>query len=197
MRISKTAVGAFVSMVLLAIFLANLLSLIRTHSVHPDEHLKDKSYQISDKFDNLIWFLQISDIHISIFRDPTRITEFREFCHYTIDRITPKVVLASGDLTDAKTKDAIGSQQYESEWKHYRDILKEFDISKKTVWLDIRGNHDNFNVISVKSKHNYFTNYSIQGREHPRSYMVQVKKGPTLYSFVGVDACLEPGNSSI
>lgn len=56
---------------------------------------------------------------------------------------------------------------------------------------------DNFNVISVKSKHNYFTNYSIQGREHPRSYMVQVKKGSTLYSFVGVDACLEPGNSSI
>jgi len=46
-------------MVLLAIFLANLLSLIRTHSVHPDEHLKDKSYQISDKFDNLIWFLQV------------------------------------------------------------------------------------------------------------------------------------------
>lgn len=51
------------------------------------------------------------------------------------------MVLATGDLTDAKTKDAIGSQQYESEWRHYRDILKEFDISKKTVWLDIRGNH--------------------------------------------------------
>ncbi|ERL88144.1 hypothetical protein D910_05532 [Dendroctonus ponderosae] len=135
----------------------------------------------------------MNDIHISIFRDPSRIAQFKEFCHYTIDRITPKVVLATGDLTDAKTKDAIGSQQYESEWRHYRDILREFDITSKTVWLDIRGNHDNFNVISVKSKHNYFTNYSVQGREHPRSYMAQVKKGNTIYSFVGVDACLEPG----
>lgn len=53
---------------------------------------------------------------------------------------------------------------------------------------------DNFNVISINSKHNYFTNYSIQGRAHPRSYMAQVKKGNTVYSFLGVDACLEPGN---
>lgn len=58
-------------------------------------------------------------------------------------------MLATGDLTDAKTKDAIGSQQYESEWRHYRDILKEFDISKKTVWLDIRGNHG-----KLPNKHN-------------------------------------------
>lgn len=50
-------------------------------------------------------------------------------------------MLASGDLTDAKTKDAIGSQQFETEWRHYRDILKENDIGNKTLWLDIRGNH--------------------------------------------------------
>lgn len=84
---------------------------------------------------------KISDIHISIFRDPLRITEFKEFCHYTIDTIKPSVVLASGDLTDAKTKDSIGSEQYEDEWKHYRDILNQTHVRKKTVWLDIRGNH--------------------------------------------------------
>lgn len=94
---------------------------------------------------------QVSDIHISIFRDPSRITEFREFCHYTIDRITPKVVLATGDLTDAKTKDAIGSQQYESEWRHYREILKEYDIEKKTIWLDIRGNHGSYFFLYFKN----------------------------------------------
>ncbi|XP_066245016.1 transmembrane protein 62-like [Euwallacea similis] len=193
MKIAKTAVGVFISMVFLAVFLTNLLLLISTNSVHPDEHLREKFFHVEDKFDNLIWFLQISDIHISIFRDPSRITEFREFCHYTIDKITPKVVLTTGDLTDAKTKDAIGSQQFESEWRHYKDILQEYDISKKTIWLDIRGNHDNFNVISINSKQNYFTNYSVQGKDHPRSYMVQVKNGNTVYSFVGIDACLEPG----
>ncbi|KAF7266802.1 hypothetical protein GWI33_019908 [Rhynchophorus ferrugineus] len=176
MKIVTVAACAFFSMIFISVILGSFISFITTSTVHPDDYPKEKIFKIADKFDNLIWFIQISDIHISIFRDPSRITEFKEFCDYTIDRIKPSVVLASGDLTDAKTKDSIGSQQYESEWRHYRDILKEHDIGNKTLWLDIRGNHDNFN-----------------GRAHPRSYLVQTRKGNSLYSFLGVDACLEPG----
>lgn len=62
MKISKGAVGAFISMILLAIFLANIVSLIRTHSVHPDDHMKERFFKISDRFDNLIWFLQVCSI---------------------------------------------------------------------------------------------------------------------------------------
>ncbi|KAJ8984442.1 hypothetical protein NQ317_012506 [Molorchus minor] len=51
----------------------------------------------------------------------------------------------------------------------------------------------NFNVADFKSKHNYFTNYSVQGKENPRSYMYQIRNGNNLYSFIAVDACLEPG----
>ncbi|XP_060530687.1 transmembrane protein 62-like isoform X2 [Cylas formicarius] len=193
MKVPKSALGAFVSVILLSIFFANIINLISTTLVHPKDHTKERFFKIGDKFDNLIWILQITDIHVSIFQDPSRITEFKEFCHYTIDRIRPSLVLASGDLTDAKTKDAIGSQQHEPEWRHYRDILKEYDITNKTRWLDIRGNHDNFNVADIKSKQNYFSNYSVQGKEHPRSYMIQLRKGKILYSFIGVDACLEPG----
>lgn len=36
-------------------------------------------------------------------------------------------------------------------------------------------------------------NYSIQGRHNPRSYIHQISKGGDLYSFIAVDACLEPG----
>lgn len=85
--------------------------------------------------------MQITDIHISIFTDPLRIVQFKEFCQYAVSRINPAVVLASGDLTDAKTFDGIGSQQFEDEWKKYRSILDECHIKDKTVWLDIRGNH--------------------------------------------------------
>lgn len=52
---------------------------------------------------------------------------------------------------------------------------------------------DNFNVPSLNSKDNYYANYSIQGREHPRSYMYQIAVGSEKYTFIAVDACLEPG----
>lgn len=41
------------------------------------------------------WF-QISDIHISIFHDETRVTQLKEFCDLTLNAIKPSVVLASG-----------------------------------------------------------------------------------------------------
>jgi hypothetical protein len=39
---------------------------------------------------------QISDIHISIFHDESRVTELKEFCDLTLNAIKPTVVLASG-----------------------------------------------------------------------------------------------------
>lgn len=52
---------------------------------------------------------------------------------------------------------------------------------------------DNFNVAGADSNQNFYLNYSIQGRHHPRSYMYQLSQGSDLYSFIGIDACLEPG----
>ncbi|KAJ8922672.1 hypothetical protein NQ315_007704 [Exocentrus adspersus] len=193
MRISKFRVGIVVSMILFSILFTNVVNLLSTDAFTPVKDAKGNYIKMTDTPENLIWFLQISDLHISIFRDPLRITEFKEFCQYTLNAIKPRVVLASGDLTDAKTKDSIGSEQFEGEWKHYRDIVNETRAFEKTLWLDIRGNHDNFNVIDQNSRHNFFTNYSVQGKEHPRSYMYQIKQGDNLYSFIGVDACLEPG----
>lgn len=42
---------------------------------------------------------QISDIHISIFQDASRISDFREFCDVTVSAVMPQVVLVSGIIT--------------------------------------------------------------------------------------------------
>lgn len=52
---------------------------------------------------------------------------------------------------------------------------------------------DNFNILNIKSPENYYLNYSVQGKSHPRSYLHQIVHNSQKYSFIAIDACLEPG----
>ncbi|KAJ6645818.1 Transmembrane protein [Pseudolycoriella hygida] len=149
--------------------------------------------RIDDSTEHLMLFVQVSDIHISIFSDKQRIEQFREFTSQTLSILKPDVVLASGDLTDARDNNYFGSRQYVGEWEAYRKAIDDSGILNKTIWMDIRGNHDNFNVPGARSGADYFIRYSVQGKDNPRAYMKQIQKGSEKYTFIAVDACLDPG----
>ena len=88
--------------------------------------------------EDLIWFIHITDLHISKHIYPDIQEDLDEFFSTTLDTIKPAVVLASGDLTDAKDSDGVRSFQIKEEWEAYRKLLEKNKVTEKTVYLDIR-----------------------------------------------------------
>ncbi|KAL5103511.1 Transmembrane protein 62 [Taenia crassiceps] len=105
----------------------------------------------------------------------------------------PTVLVRSGDITDAKLPNMRGSRQFEVEWAAYERTVRKFCASQRTMWLDLRGNHDNFNVPSVFHPENYFRQYSVGGPNFTQSYMITHRKSFGTYSFIALDACPSPG----
>ena len=169
---------------------------VDSHNDHTSRHRiepKNDSLFLDDKYEHVFVFIQVTDLHLSINFDPTRGPDFRIFCTEVIDTVKPSVTLVTGDLTDARTRRLMAGEQYESEWQEYQSITRETGVASKTLWLDVRGNHDNFGVFGVNDSRNYFSRYSVQGQHHNSHYSFTIPSGNETYAFVAVDACLSPG----
>lgn len=159
----------------------------------PAKHF-DTSVIIDHQFKDLVWFLQITDLHIS-HTAPAREKDLREFCDTYVDIIKPDAVLVTGDITDGrKPNTTFDSGPQLSEWLAYSRAVTDSGVLNRTNWLDIRGNHDNFNVMRPEDSNILYRQYSIRGKEHSRNYEVTIQsKDGKNYTFIAVDEVQTPG----
>jgi len=151
-----------------------------------------KDLIMDDTDSNLLWFVHVSDIHLSKFpENKFRVDRFKQFASSVPKYINPMFFIATGDLTDAKSQLRIHSEQYLEEWEQYNSILKENGLLTPGYFYDVKGNHDCFNV-PLNSQKNYYSNYS---SSKLASYNFVKTTSFGKYSFVAIDACPKPGAS--
>lgn len=70
-------------------------------------------------------------------------------------------------LLDGKSKDLLTMKQNEEEWLEYQNVME--DVIKKSrldksIFFDLRGNHDNFGVPVIGGSFDFFSKYSINAQ---------------------------------
>jgi len=110
--------------------------------------LSDSRLWNNSHYDKISWFVHITDIHISSWEDDTRQEQLQKFVKETLSILKPELVMCGGDLTEAKSKALVADQDL-TEWTEYRNIVDS--RWNNVTWLDIRGNHDNLNIINRNS----------------------------------------------
>lgn len=147
--------------------------------------------------DDVAWVVQLSDLHFSV-HHPERARDFVEMVGPTLSLIKPFLVLITGDLTDGKSKDLLTMKQDENEWIEYRNVMDEVIERSgldKSIFYDLRGNHDNFGVPAIGSSFDFFSKYSINSRNGRKGQVnsVTVQTAARKFLFVGFDSTMSTG----
>ncbi|CAL8167034.1 unnamed protein product [Prunus armeniaca] len=147
--------------------------------------------------ESLVWVVQLSDLHFSV-HHPDRALDFKNLVGPALSMINPSLVLITGDLTDGKSKDLLTMKQNEEEWVEYQNVM-EGVIKRsgldRSIFFDLRGNHDNFGVPVLGGSFDFFSKYSINGQLGRTGNVnsVTLQTGERKHLFVGVDSTISVG----
>lgn len=195
MSCTKKTVLMLVVFILVSVLVARIQDAIEVKEpwmVRPETASMD--VVLDDRYRHLMHFVQVTDTHLSVLSDPERAVDLKEFIRDTImNVIKPPVVVMTGDIADSVRPGFLQSGQQREEWQLYWRAIYETGVTRQLAWLDIRGNHDNLNLASFESDHNFYRVYSVRGRVHPHSYSYTHREGADTYSFIAIDTCTDPG----
>ncbi|KAK3873604.1 hypothetical protein Pcinc_021388 [Petrolisthes cinctipes] len=137
----------------------------------------------------LVWFVQVSDVHLQRGADAKKeINHFQQFVDDTLSYVQPAAVLVTGDLTNSKTF-GLKLSELPQEWLIYqRTVRDRVTRANYTLWLDLPGNHDNFDEV----QHAHFRAYAVQP-DIGATRVVSGGIGRPNITLLPLDASLKPG----
>ncbi|KAK7295218.1 hypothetical protein RJT34_18123 [Clitoria ternatea] len=147
--------------------------------------------------DSVVWVVQLSDLHFSV-HHPNRASDFTQHVPPALSIINPSLVLITGDLTDGKSKDLLTMKQNEDEWVEYRNVMDtviEKSGLHKSLFYDLKGNHDSFGVPAIGGVYDFFSKYSINGQlgRNGSVNSVTLETPERKHLFVGLDSTMSIG----
>ncbi|XP_027212478.2 transmembrane protein 62 [Penaeus vannamei] len=139
----------------------------------------------------LTWFVQVSDIHLRLGAEE-EVQQFREFVEDAVTILKPAAVLVTGDLTNSKTY-GVKLKEIPQEWAIYKHSVRDrLNVNVSTLWLDIAGNHDNFDEVNHSHFKSHAVQVSIENTQTARRIIVTDGDGRNI-TLIPVDASLKPG----
>ncbi|GAB4835356.1 hypothetical protein Ancab_000266 [Ancistrocladus abbreviatus] len=147
--------------------------------------------------DSVVWVAQLSDLHFSV-HHPDRAIDFKKLIPPALSMINPSLVLITGDLTDGKSKDLLVMKEDQEEWMEYQNVMEEVVMRSrldKSIFFDVRGNHDNFGVPAVGGSFDFYSNYSLNAQAGRSGNVISVtlQTGRQRHLFVGIDTTMAIG----
>ncbi|RYR16584.1 hypothetical protein Ahy_B04g073623 isoform I [Arachis hypogaea] len=158
---------------------------------------EERVIQTKGAYDSVLWVVQFSDLHFSV-HHPDRAIDFHDLVGPALSFINPSLVLITGDLTDGKSKDLLTMKQNEDEWMEYKTVMDSVIQRSgidKSLFFDLRGNHDNFGVPDVGGSFDFFSKLSISGQLGRTGSVNSVTLETPLrkHLFVGLDTTMLTG----
>eukprot|EP00727_Mastigamoeba_balamuthi_P007355 m51a1_g324 hypothetical protein (871) ;mRNA; f:447384-451904 len=166
---SATQVCRHAALVLALLVVTGLLAVAA-----PERHVSGGRSDAGADGGTPLWFLQVSDIHISRLRatslkapERTRLTvsaavavrswdvaqNFQRFLAEAVGTLRPSFVLVTGDIADSRIN-ALSPEQHEDQWRAYRDALVAHfgALPNASYWVEVLGNHDMYNEVGKGQK---------------------------------------------
>ncbi|CAH9051456.1 unnamed protein product [Cuscuta europaea] len=183
-------------LIAIVLILASRAGGLGSEGHNDDTRGKGTTIELKGGPEDVAWVVQLSDLHFSS-HHPERALDFKDIVGPTLSMVNPSLVFLTGDLTDAKSKDLLTSNQDEAEWLEYQEVME--DVIKKsglnkTNFFDLRGNHDTYGA-SIGSSFDFYSKYSINGqlRRTGRVNSVRVQTGTCNLLFVAFDSTMSSG----